>query len=55
MNNGKTEKEIAEWVVTNCLFFGTSVTTAHSVAAIFVEGLQSDRYRQSKASEFPRP
>lgn len=36
------ERQIAEWVKETCLLFGSSVQTAHTVASIFVEGLQRD-------------
>jgi hypothetical protein len=39
----RTQKEIAEWVVNTCLLFGSSVPTAHVVAATFVEGIQNSR------------
>jgi hypothetical protein len=36
-------KQIAEWVVNTCLLFGSSVPTAHIVAATFIEGIQNSR------------
>jgi hypothetical protein len=39
----RTQKEVAEWVVNTCLLFGSSVPTAHIVAATFVEGIQNSR------------
>ena len=35
-----TLTEIAEWVKTTCLMFGTSPTTAYICAGTFVEGLE---------------
>ena len=34
--------EIADWIVETCLTFGTSVTTAFKVAALFIEALEND-------------
>ena len=37
------EKTIADWVVNTCLLFGSSVSTAHLVAATFIDGLSHHR------------
>jgi hypothetical protein len=47
----RTQKEIAEWVVNTCLLFGSSVPTAHIVAATFVEGIQNSRSMTDKEAE----
>lgn len=44
-NKEPTLEEIAEWCVKTCLMFGTEVSTAYNVAAIFVEGIQAHRER----------
>jgi hypothetical protein len=47
----RTQKEIAEWVVNTCLLFGSSVPTAHIVAATFVEGIQNSRSMTDEEAE----
>lgn len=37
-----TDEQLAKWVVDTCLLFGTTVATAHRVAAIFVEALANE-------------
>ncbi len=39
----KDEKAIADWVVNTCLLFGSSVSTAHAVAATFIDGVSHHR------------
>jgi hypothetical protein len=47
----RTQKEIAEWIVNTCLLFGSSVPTAHIVAATFIEGIQNSRSMTEEESD----
>ncbi len=42
-----TEKQLAEWMVTTCLAFGTTVATAYQVAGLFVEAVRPEPATQS--------
>lgn len=33
-------EELATWIVSQCLIFGSQVSTAYKVAAVFIEGLE---------------
>lgn len=37
---------IAAWVVDTCLLFGSSVSTAHTVAAMFVDGINAKPHQK---------
>ena len=34
-----TDKQWADWIVSLCLAFGASVSTAYKVAGLFIEGI----------------
>lgn len=38
----KTLLELAEWVKSTCLLFGTSVYMAYKIADMFIAGLEND-------------
>jgi hypothetical protein len=40
MDSTKTERQLGEWVVSTCLLFGTSATTAYKIAGVFLEALR---------------
>ena len=33
---------VAQWVVTTCLLFGTTIETAYKVAGCFAQGMETD-------------
>lgn len=40
MDDPRTDREWAEWIVQTCLMFGTTVATAYQVAGLFIDAIQ---------------
>ena len=38
-----SDQALADWVVTTCLLYGTTVATAYQVAGLFVLGVRENR------------
>lgn len=44
----RDDKATAEWVVNTCLLFGTTVQMAHTIAGIFIDGLERQAQQAKK-------